>query len=134
MAAGQFLRHSGGLVFLMVLLYTIFSVVSSDFLQKMIDFLVCKCYHIYIYIPQKKEGKMLKYKINVVEELVKHGYSTTKIRREKILGEATLTKIRAGDTSISTTSLGLICTMLRCQPGDVMENIITPDEKIKFFI
>ena len=77
---------------------------------------------------------MLKYKINVVEELVKHGYSTTKIRREKILGEATLTKIRAGDTSISTTSLGLICTMLRCQPGDVMENIITPDEKIKFFI
>lgn len=77
---------------------------------------------------------MLKYKINVVEELVKCGYTTTKIRRDKLLSEYTLTKIRSGDPGISCASLGTICTMLRCQPGDVLENVITPEEKIKFFI
>lgn len=76
---------------------------------------------------------MLKYRINVLEELKKKGYNTTRLRREKILGESTLTRLREGKTSISCDSIGVICSMLRCQPGDVLENEITDEEKVKLF-
>lgn len=76
---------------------------------------------------------MLKYRINVLEELKKKGYNTTRLRREKILGESTLTRLREGKTSISCDSIGVICSMLRCQPGDVLENEITDEEKLKLF-
>lgn len=76
---------------------------------------------------------MLKYRINVLDELKKKGYNTTRLRREKILGESTLTRLREGKTSISCDSIGVICSMLRCQPGDVLENEITDEEKVKLF-
>ena len=76
---------------------------------------------------------MLKYRMNVMEELKKRGYTTTRLRREKILGESTLTRLREGKTSISCDSIGVICSMLRCQPGDVLENEITDEEKVKLF-
>ena len=76
---------------------------------------------------------MLKYRINVLDELKKKGYNTTRLRREKILGESTLTRLREGKTSISCDSIGIICSMLRCQPGDVLENEITDEEKVKLF-
>lgn len=76
---------------------------------------------------------MLKYRINVLDELKKKGYNTTRLRQEKILGESTLTRLREGKTSISCDSIGVICSMLRCQPGDVLENEITDEEKVKLF-
>lgn len=76
---------------------------------------------------------MIKYKIDVLEELKKKGYTTTLIRKKKILAESTLTRLRDGKTSISCDSIGVICSMLRCQPSDVLENTITNDEKIKLF-
>lgn len=76
---------------------------------------------------------MLKYKINVLEELKKKGYNTTRLRREKILGESTLTRLREQKTSISCDSIGIICSMLRCQPSEILENVITDEEKLKLF-
>ena len=76
---------------------------------------------------------MLKYRINVLEELKKKGYTTTRLRKDKILAESTLTRLREGKTSISCDSIGVICSMLRCQPSDVLENEITDEEKIKLF-
>lgn len=76
---------------------------------------------------------MLKYKIDVLQELKRAGYTTTRIRKEKILSESTLTRLREGKTTISCDSIGVICSMLRCQPGDVLENVITDEEKIKLF-
>lgn len=66
---------------------------------------------------------MLKYKINVLDELKKNGYTTTRIRREKILSESTLTRIREGKTSISCDSIGVICDLLDLQPSDILINI-----------
>ena len=40
---------------------------------------------------------MLKYKIDVLEALKEKGYSSYKIRKDKLIGEAQLTKIRSGD-------------------------------------
>lgn len=66
---------------------------------------------------------MLKYKINVLDELKKNGYTTTRIRREKILSESTLTRIREGKTSISCDSIGVICDLLDLQPSDILKNV-----------
>lgn len=64
---------------------------------------------------------MLSYKVNILDELKKAGYSSYKLRKDKILGEATLQKIRAGDSSINLETLGVICDILQCQPGDLVE-------------
>lgn len=77
---------------------------------------------------------MIKYKINVLDALKEKGYTTTIIRKKKILAESTLTRLREGKTSISCDSIGVICSMLRCQPSDIIENTISDEEKIKLFM
>lgn len=73
---------------------------------------------------------MLYYKIDVLKELKKQGYTTFLIRK-KLLSESTLTRIRKGKTSISCDSVGIICSMLHCQPSDILGNEITDEEQIK---
>lgn len=75
---------------------------------------------------------MIRYKINVVEELAKRGFPTTRLRTEKLIVGQTLTNLTNGKM-VNMETLGKICVMLRCQPGDVIESVITDEEKIKFF-
>ena len=53
------------------------------------------------------------------------GLTTYKIRKEKIISESTLQKIRQ-NKSITTESIAALCEVLNCQPGDLMEYI--PDQ------
>ncbi|WP_394912009.1 helix-turn-helix domain-containing protein [uncultured Robinsoniella sp.] len=71
---------------------------------------------------------MIKYKIEVIPELKKHGYSAYRIRKEKIIGESQMQKIRDGELA-SKEVLNKICEMLNCQPGDLLEYV--PDDKKK---
>lgn len=64
---------------------------------------------------------MLQYKMNVLQELKNVGYSTYRIRAEKILSEGTMQRLRTGSTAITVESLGILCSILRCQPGDILE-------------
>ncbi|MBD5150108.1 MAG: helix-turn-helix transcriptional regulator [Oscillibacter sp.] len=64
---------------------------------------------------------MLHYRINVLQELKRAGYSTYRIRAEKILSEGTMQRLRTGSTAISVESLGILCNILQCQPGDILE-------------
>ena len=64
---------------------------------------------------------MLQYKMNVLQELKNAGYSTYLIRAEKILSEGTMQRLRTGSTAITVESLGILCNILRCQPGDILE-------------
>lgn len=64
---------------------------------------------------------MLNYKIDVLEELKKKGYTTYKIRNEKIISERALQNIREKN-SISWDTLDKICTLLQCQPNDIIEH------------
>ena len=64
----------------------------------------------------------IKYKIDVMNELKKAGYSSTRLRREKLLGESYMTQIRNGEL-VSWKSIETICTLLHCQPGDIIEFI-----------
>ena len=67
---------------------------------------------------------MIRYKIDVINELKKAGYSTTRIRNENILSQATMTAIRNGG-NITTATLNTICSILKKQPGSILE--WTPD-------
>lgn len=75
---------------------------------------------------------MIVYKIDILKELAAKGYTTTRLRREKLLSEGTLTRLRKGE-NINTTTLNDLCLMLRCQPSDILEVVATDQEKIRFF-
>lgn len=64
---------------------------------------------------------MIIYK-NILSQLKDAGYNTTRIRKEKILPQSTLQRLRNSDP-ISTETLNIICTLLDCQPGDILEYI-----------
>ncbi|MCI7304116.1 MAG: helix-turn-helix transcriptional regulator [Clostridiales Family XIII bacterium] len=68
---------------------------------------------------------MLYYKIDVLGALKEKGYSTYRIRQEKIIGEAQVTKIRNGEIA-SKEVLNKLCALLDMQPGDILG--YRPDE------
>jgi len=55
--------------------------------------------------------------------LKEKGLTSYKIRQEKLLGQATLQKLRTGDGIIDTRTIEKLCALLNCQPGDIMEYV-----------
>lgn len=64
----------------------------------------------------------IRYKIDIMAELKQHGYSSTKIREEKLIGQSYLQQIRHGEL-VSWKALDTICSLLECQPGDLVEYV-----------
>lgn len=60
------------------------------------------------------------YKMDVLSALKDAGYSSYRIRKEKLFGEATLQKIRNNEL-VSWENISTICQLLKCQPGDIVE-------------
>ena len=60
------------------------------------------------------------YKMDVLAALKEKGYNTNRIRKDKIMGEAMLQKIRSGQMP-SWCVLETICDLLDCQPADIIE-------------
>lgn len=67
----------------------------------------------------------IQYKINVISALKTAGYSTYRLRKEKLLGEATIQKFRNNEL-VSWDNISTVCNLLNCQLGDIMEYY--PDE------
>ena len=61
----------------------------------------------------------IQYKINVLEALKAAGYTTYRLRQEKILGERVIQQIRSGEI-VSWKTIDIICELLHCQPGDIV--------------
>lgn len=61
----------------------------------------------------------IQYKFNIISALKKAGYSTYRLRKEKILGEATIQKLRNKEL-VSWENISTICELLNCQPGDII--------------
>lgn len=70
----------------------------------------------------------IRYKIDVLSALKDRGFSSYRMRKEKIFGEATLTQFRNGVVAYGN-SLEKLCELLDCQPGDILEYI--PDDEPK---
>ena len=67
-----------------------------------------------------------RYKTDMLQLLKSKGYNTSIIRKEKIMGEAMLQKLRKGQM-VSWSTLDTVCKLLDCQPGDLLEYVPDAD-------
>ena len=58
--------------------------------------------------------------------LKEKGITTYKIRKENLISQASLTKMKNNEGNIDTRTLERLCKLLNCQPGDIMEYV--PDD------
>lgn len=75
---------------------------------------------------------MIKYKDNILGLLKANGYSTYRLRQNKIMGESKIQNIRNNAVSIET--LNQLCELLHCHPGDILEYIPDDEETNEWFI
>lgn len=52
--------------------------------------------------------------------LKEKGYTTYKIRKDKLIGQSTLTALKNGTGGLDAKTLNRLCDVLDCQPGDLM--------------
>ena len=64
----------------------------------------------------------LRYKVDILKRLKDAGYTTYKIQKEKILSSGTVQKLRNGE-GIGWENIQTICSLLHCQPGDLIEYV-----------
>ena len=64
----------------------------------------------------------IRYKVDVMAALKEKGYSSAKIREDKLIGQSYLQQIRHGEL-VSWKTLDTICSLLECQPGDLIEYV-----------
>ncbi len=62
----------------------------------------------------------LEYKIDVLQALKDKGYNTNRLRKEKLLSESTIQKLREGKP-VSWANISQICELLACQPDFFLE-------------
>lgn len=64
----------------------------------------------------------IRYKIDVLERLKEIGYTTYKLRQEKVFGERVIQQLRNGEI-VSWKTIDTLCKLLNCQIGDIVEYI-----------
>ena len=67
----------------------------------------------------------LRYKIDVLEALKRRGYTTYTLRKENLLSQSTIQKLRE-KKGLAWENIDNLCKLLECQPGDLFEYV--PDE------
>lgn len=69
---------------------------------------------------KKVVKNMIVYSKNIIEELGKKGYTTYKIKQEKIFNQTQLQQLR-DNKLLTQDNLNKLCELLECQPGDILE-------------
>lgn len=64
----------------------------------------------------------IKYKVDILAALKNAGYNSTRIRKDKIMGQATLQQLRNNEL-VSWKTIETLCQLLDCQPGDIIEYV-----------
>jgi len=64
----------------------------------------------------------LQFKVNILEALKEKGYTTYKLRKDNILSQSTLQKLREGK-GLAWENIERLCALLDCQPGDLLEYV-----------
>jgi len=62
---------------------------------------------------------LVTYKFDVLEKLKESGYTSYRLRKENILGQATIQRLR-NSLPVSYEVLSTLCGLLECQPGDLL--------------
>lgn len=61
--------------------------------------------------------------------LADNGYTSYKIKKEKLIGQATFQAIKNGTGGLDAKSLAKLCAVFHCQPGDLMEYVEEEQEE-----
>lgn len=64
----------------------------------------------------------IRYKIDILAALKEKGYSSQRIRKEKLIGQSYLQQLRHREL-VSWKTLDTICALLDCQPADLIEYV-----------
>ena len=64
----------------------------------------------------------LQYKINVLDALKEKGFTTYALRKEKLLSESTIQKLRVGE-GVAWDNIETLCKLLDCDVGDFLEYV-----------
>lgn len=62
----------------------------------------------------------LQFKVDVLEALKEKGYTTYTLRKNNILSQSTIQKLREGK-GVAWENIERFCMLLNCQPGDILE-------------
>ena len=73
---------------------------------------------------------MIIYRIDVLQELKERGYNTTRLRKEKIIGETNIQYIREGKP-VGIKALDTLCKLLECQPSYIYKYVDDTNETSK---
>ena len=65
---------------------------------------------------------MFVYKFDVLEALKEAGYNTTRLRKEKLLGENAIQSLGKGEM-VGIIALEKICKLLDMQPGNIIKYV-----------
>ena len=63
---------------------------------------------------------MIAYKTDILQMLRDAGYNSNRIRKEKLMGMATLQKLRHKEL-VSWATIDTVWSLLKCQRGDILE-------------
>ena len=66
------------------------------------------------------------YKLDILEALKSKGYNTNRLRKEKLLSESVIQGLRE-NRYITLPNISTICSLLECQPGDLLEYVPDPE-------
>lgn len=64
----------------------------------------------------------LRYKVNILDLLKEKGYTTYSLRKERLLSESTIQKLRIGE-GVAWDNLETLCKLLECDIGDILEYV-----------
>ena len=70
---------------------------------------------------------MLKYKVDILSALKEKGYSSYRLRKEKIFGERVIQQLREHEP-FSWEVLARLCLLLDRQPGDLIVSVDDAEE------
>ena len=62
------------------------------------------------------------YKIDILQALKDKGFTTYKLRHDKLLSESTLQKLRM-KKGLAWENIETLCKLLECQPADLIEYV-----------
>ena len=69
----------------------------------------------------------IQYKMKILPAMKAAGYNSNRLRKEKLLSQATIQKLRQGEL-VSWLNISRICSILKCQPGDILEHVEDREE------
>ncbi len=70
---------------------------------------------------------MIKYD-KLLKKMDEQGITSYTIKKDNVIGQATLKKIKDGG-DIDTRTIAKLCKLLNCQPGDILEYVEDENEE-----